>query len=236
VQVLHDGRSYAHKPGHILWRKAGETITYKIHPAQAVQGIYVHFEAPQDWADTQPRLKIYKGHALPLQLMQYLTNAPKAELQRSGPGILAALVATLKSRVRMPLEARWERLPSAVRHSVDLFRNHPSDDYSLPVLCKSLGTSVSTLSRQFRQSLSMAPLEVLRCLRLEAAAQRLELGNERIAEIADGLGFANPFYFTRLFTSAYGLSPRAYRTRARKSGYGKWRLIERKGAHSKPWA
>jgi AraC-like DNA-binding protein len=158
--------------------------------------------------------------------MQFLADATQTELGRSGAGVLAAVLATLGCKARNSPDQRWQRLPSLVRRSVDLFRAQPSRKVSLGSLCEELGASPSTLCRQFRLSLGLAPLEVLRRLRLEAAAQRLELGDERIAEIALSLGFANPFHFTRLFTGAYGLPPKAYRARAAKGVHRQWRLIE----------
>jgi AraC-like DNA-binding protein len=41
----------------------------------------------------------------------------------------------------------------------------------------------------------------------------LTLSRQTIAEIADELGFANPFYFTLRFKKQTGQSPRAFRLR-----------------------
>jgi AraC-like DNA-binding protein len=226
LMVTHGRRRLHMRPGQILFRKAGEKITYAIHESQAVQGIYVYFKAPESWVRAQPKLKHNIGHPLTLQMMQFLADVSQAELGRSGAGVLVGILATLNCKARKSPDQRWQRLPSLVRRSVDLFREQPARKVSLNSLCLELGASPSTLCRQFRQSLGLAPLDVLRKLRLESAAQRLEQGDERIAEVAMSLGFANPFHFTRLFTAAYGLPPKSYRARAAKGVHRQWRLIE----------
>ena len=40
---------------------------------------------------------------------------------------------------------------------------------------------------------------------------------EDLTEVAEMVGFANPFYFTQRFRRRHGLSPSAYRERYRRS-------------------
>jgi AraC-like DNA-binding protein len=48
---------------------------------------------------------------------------------------------------------------------------------------------------------------------LRRAGELLALSRQTIAEIADEVGFANPFYFTLRFKKHTGESPRAFRLR-----------------------
>lgn len=50
-------------------------------------------------------------------------------------------------------------------------------------------------------------------MRLRQAANLLEYTSDPILEIAEEVGFKNPYYFTRQFTAYYGVSPRYYRNR-----------------------
>lgn len=56
----------------------------------------------------------------------------------------------------------------------------------------------------------------LEYVRLEAAKEQLTNSDSPIAEIAEMLGFSNPANFSRTFTRAVGISPRAYRTNQRE--------------------
>ena len=51
--------------------------------------------------------------------------------------------------------------------------------------------------------------------RIAAATHRLAFTTESIDQIADRLGFANRYHFTRMFTKRMGTSPAAYRKQAR---------------------
>jgi len=50
---------------------------------------------------------------------------------------------------------------------------------------------------------------------VEAAAQRLLLTNDPIEGIAEACGFANRFYFSRVFARRMGAAPAAYRRAGR---------------------
>jgi AraC-like DNA-binding protein len=66
-------------------------------------------------------------------------------------------------------------------------------------------------SMVFRRQLNLSPIEYLLRLKIQRACERLRTTDDLIATIARDLGFADPFYFSRLFRRRVGYSPRAYR-------------------------
>jgi AraC-like DNA-binding protein len=225
ADMVHESGRISLRPGNLLWIRDQEGIGVEVHKDQAVHGIYIHFSAPAEWVQQQPRLKKSEGSPMAFHLMQHLSDADPKELATVGPYLLHAALSLVHQGGRSRQEARWRGLPPLVRKGIEKFRAKPDQSYSLKSLCTALGTTPSTLCRQFKEHLGTGPLEVLQRLRLEQAAQRLELGEEQVAEISTVLGFSNPFYFTRCFTKAYGLSPKAYRARARKGVFKHWRLV-----------
>ena len=67
------------------------------------------------------------------------------------------------------------------------------------------------LCRQFRAMLGTSPHRYLLMRRLEFARHRIHSG-QPLAEVACDAGFADQAHFTRMFRSAFGLTPRRYRT------------------------
>ena len=71
--------------------------------------------------------------------------------------------------------------------------------------------SKSYLSRRFRQQTGMSVIRYVNRLRVEAA-KRLLIGSKlRVNEIAYQVGFESPKYFYRVFKTAAGASPAAFR-------------------------
>lgn len=71
--------------------------------------------------------------------------------------------------------------------------------------------SVSWFIRCFKKLTNSTPAQYIQSLRMSNAQILLESSNYSIAEIADIIGYENPFYFTRLFKKRYGISPSGYR-------------------------
>ena len=67
------------------------------------------------------------------------------------------------------------------------------------------------LCRLFRRYDSQSPYQYLLRLKMNHAAERLKQPLALIKQVAEEAGFADPFHFSRVFTSVFGLSPTAFR-------------------------
>jgi AraC family transcriptional regulator of arabinose operon len=93
--------------------------------------------------------------------------------------------------------------------------HHMAANLHLPLTLTQLAAvaswSPTHYSMVFRRQLNLSPIEYLLRLKIQRACERLRTTDDRIADIAQDLGFADPFYFSRLFRRRVGSSPRAYR-------------------------
>ena len=55
-----------------------------------------------------------------------------------------------------------------------------------------------------------SPIEFIRVIRLQQAAQLLEKSQLTVSEVAYKVGFNNPKYFTKYFKEEYKMLPSAY--------------------------
>ncbi|MDR3708585.1 MAG: AraC family transcriptional regulator [Capsulimonadaceae bacterium] len=98
----------------------------------------------------------------------------------------------------------------------------PLRNPDLAALCS---LSTDHFTRVFHQCMNQTPAQYVQERRVMQAAQRLLYTNASIDAIAADSGFANRYYFTRVFTRHIGIGPAAYRnlSRSTPSGRRKWR-------------
>lgn len=98
-----------------------------------------------------------------------------------------------------------------LKEMVQVIEKHISDaEFSVTDLARELGVSRSQFFKRVQTLTGKSPLEVIRLIRLQHAAQLLEKSQLSVSEIAYQVGFNNPKYFTRYFKEEYHTLPSAY--------------------------
>lgn len=67
------------------------------------------------------------------------------------------------------------------------------------------------LCRLFKRFDTRSPYQYLMRMKINFAAQRLQLPNSSVKEIAFELGFCDPFHFSRVFKRLFGISPSTFK-------------------------
>ena len=98
-----------------------------------------------------------------------------------------------------------------VRRAQEMFESHGGRQISLRDLAQLSKCSISTLRRQFQQTLGIPPYEWMLQSRILRARRLLVTTTLRIKEIAEQVGFDDPFQFSRTFRQRIGWSPRQFR-------------------------
>lgn len=147
-----------------------------------------------------------------LLLQEFLRAAPGRDLALRG--LLATFLANLQRLVRQPAFAgsetasRDERLVTQFRALVDAhFREH----WGLGKYAQALGCSVVRLRRACLAVAGQPPAQVVQQRLVVEAARQLRYTTTAISEVAYGLGFTDPAYFSRFFTRLMGVAPRPFR-------------------------
>jgi signal transduction histidine kinase/ligand-binding sensor domain-containing protein/DNA-binding response OmpR family regulator len=94
-------------------------------------------------------------------------------------------------------------------------QNVSNADFSVEDLSKTLGISRANFYKKILSLTGKSPLEFIRTIRLQHAAQLLEKSQLTVSEVAYSVGFNNPKYFARYFKEAYHELPSAYALRKR---------------------
>lgn len=86
-------------------------------------------------------------------------------------------------------------------------------DLNIETLAAEMGLGHSQFYRKIKALTNYSPVELMRRLRLEKARTLLTTTAQTVSEIAYGVGFSTPAYFTKCYRAAYGETPTELRER-----------------------
>lgn len=108
----------------------------------------------------------------------------------------------------IPITSMDEKL---IRKAIAFVEEKVSDpEFSVEDLSRDLGMSRVHLYKKLMALTGKAPLEFIRTIRLQRAAQLLEKSQLTISEVAYQVGFNNPKYFAKYFKEEFGMLPSTY--------------------------
>lgn len=90
-------------------------------------------------------------------------------------------------------------------------RNMSNTDYSIEDFASDMAMERSTLYRHLQAVMGQKPLEFVRTIRLNRAAELLCTGHYSVTEVSELVGFNTPRYFIKHFQERFGCRPSEYR-------------------------
>ena len=94
-----------------------------------------------------------------------------------------------------------------------LEENFTEPDLSLAEVANALGYNNKYLSHIFKEKVGMSFSEYLRMLRIKHAVMLFDHGLDSVKNVAFLSGFSDPLYFSSVFKSTVGISPKAYKAK-----------------------
>jgi AraC-like DNA-binding protein len=98
-----------------------------------------------------------------------------------------------------------------VNHAISMMQSRLHGQLTLNELAEQSGLSKSHFVFLFKKVTQKSPIDYFLHLKIQKACQLLTLSNWNIQQIAESLGFNDPYYFSRLFHKMVGQSPNKYR-------------------------
>lgn len=111
-------------------------------------------------------------------------------------------------------------MQSRMRTMMQFITDNYKEKINLADIAASASISKSEALRCFHSCMGITPVKYLTACRLERAKKLLLSTDNTVTQIAVECGIDNISYFTRIFTAAFGITPKAYRSscgRAEKS-------------------
>ena len=95
--------------------------------------------------------------------------------------------------------------------SIFYMRKHLKEKLTLEDLANQANLSVAHYSLLFKQKTGHSPLNYLIQLKIQNACRLLDHTHLNIKEIAQRIGYDDPYYFSRIFKKVMNISPKEYR-------------------------
>jgi AraC family transcriptional regulator of arabinose operon len=109
----------------------------------------------------------------------------------------------------------WMRTDPRIRRAMDYLAADLRRPFRLDVLAQRCGLSVSRLAHLFKSEAGLTPQQFFEQQRMWQASQLLQRTGLGIGEIANELGYNDPFYFSNRFRRYAGESPSRFRRKKR---------------------
>ena len=162
----------------------------------------------------------------PAQPVQYVGNSAAVEaiftqlytdFKESGPltGVLSASLIhrliIVAHQITVEMQAEYDPMVRAIQRSRKWLDEHAFEVSDIEGLAEDCNVGYSTFRRHFKNLIGCSPKEYILRVRLRHAKELLAFTQQSVVEIARSVGFADSFYFSRLFREKEGLSPSLFR-------------------------
>jgi AraC family transcriptional regulator len=218
-----DDQNYDAPPGALILARPGVRESYTWDRRSTTRHAFFHFSftrVPHDWPPPRewPVCRCMPpGDAL-RPLFRHVVERHCVPARRTRMEPTVAVVRVVETLLSLFIEGeREERNTSGSTYSEPVARSlrwaqrtllsRPSAEISLLDMARAGGVSAKHLCRLFAAASGISPMHAVRLIRLEHAAALLARSNLSIKQVAERMGFANQFHFSRAFREAYGASP-----------------------------
>jgi AraC family transcriptional regulator len=225
-----DGRRYDLKPGDVVLARPGAHEAYSWGGLHHARHAYVHFgieTIPSDWPPPAdwPVYRRGPDSAAPALMrhlvgrMQQHADWPSRKPTVADNRMVEALIEVLLRPVADAALFTQDR-PEPVQHALKWMREVIDEDPGRRVRLADLAAAAHVtgkyLCRVCRRALGHSPMALYRLLRLQLALSLLVRSALSVKEVAERCGFEDALYFSRCFSSAFGVAPRQLRLNLRR--------------------
>lgn len=220
-----EGHRVAAQPGHLLSFRPGQPHRYGSDKKEPWDIVWVHFAGPRA-RGLVAEIRRFGAGGVDLGLdaeirdrwielvIAHAARGP-AWVWRVSPALYALLgliIHRLHRRAVTPAQAP----PFDVHRLRAYIHHHLAEPITLAGLARQVNLSAPHFSRLFKQQFMVSPIYYVIQERVALASALLVETALPLKQIAQLVGYADPYYFSRLFRKVTGRAPSAYRQAQRR--------------------
>lgn len=211
------GRRHSLAPGTVFHYGPGEVHSIRNDPAHPMEKHFVDFAGTE--AARLMRAMPYRNGVVQVTSPGEMLDAFEALLRETGVGhparaelcaahvrVIAWKAAALEAPaggVESPALATYRRCRRHIEaHALEL--------RSLHEIAKAVHVDPAYLCRLFKRFDHRSPYHFLLRVKMNRAAELLAVGSPLVKQVAEAVGFEDPYHFSRAFKAVHGLSPKAF--------------------------
>ena len=99
-------------------------------------------------------------------------------------------------------------------------KNLDNSDFNIDAIATTIGLSRSAFFKKLKSLIGLAPVDLVKEIRLNKSVELIKNTNMSISEIAFAVGFKDSGYYSKCFRKKYNQTPREYINEVRKSATG----------------
>ena len=152
-----------------------------------------------------------------MDLYQFVKKQRIRERELDSLSVLLSILQFLQPIMKKArIDGKGESsLLGKIDHACILLRESTDERVSLKIIAQEVGLSYSSFRREFRKKMGVSPNTY--CISDRMHRSKELLLKYSVKEVADQLGYADPFTFSEQFKKEIGLSPRAWKQKEKQS-------------------
>lgn len=107
--------------------------------------------------------------------------------------------------------SKYKNMNRNLHRIMEYIKTSYDEDISLSALATRFELSETYIARLFKREFNLRPSDYVNRVRIEVAKDLLIHTERPISKIADNVGYSSLYYFSRVFKSIVGISPKEYR-------------------------
>ena len=166
---------------------------------------FIHFSLPENISSRRIIHKLDVRSVISGAIAENLPRYSALQLQLAASAVVNTALLALPEKLW--LQEKSENNVSVFNQAVNFIENNPGKYYTCDELAKLCGTSINTLQRQFLKATGLSVKKWILNKKMETAVQLMLHDCETIKEVADKLGFADRYHFSKVFKQYFGIAP-----------------------------